>query len=974
MRSGDDHKVFRDVTARARKDFFDRKIQNMTAAKRPWEGMRWIGPWRPPAFPSIRDRNDDPIKDPEALLQHMHRHFNSSVASRTVNWRFIHSLPAEEERPSPPISAAEILEALSSTSNSSAPGSDHITWRHLKLVIKDEKALHALATLFNRVINEGVWLHQLKDAVSCIIPKPKKPAYDVPKAFRPIALLNTISKLLTKVIAKRMQFEAQEHNLFHDGQFGGISRHSTTDVGLVLMDLITENRDRGLHTTVLALDVAQFFLSMSHEVVCALLAKLGFSSKIVRFLAAFLQDRSTTYTWDGITTDTHFQCSDGVPQGDPLSPVLSALYLSLVIKRLFPWSYERWINSLFFVDDGTLVCSSPSLEDNVSTLSLFYKHFLHLLANIGLTVEQSKLELKHFIAFSLKGSHRSFDNIPQPPLRYNWRGKDYEVQPSKIWQYLGFFFDSFLRFDFHVQYYTNKGFSTIRACNMLGSSCSGLGPKQRVVCYNAYVVSVLTYGLPLWYAENGAGVLKNFRKMARVQNYAVCWITGGFRGTPIGAMELLSGVPPLRLRCNLMLAGYVARIHTLPGNHLLKRAWGQDTLPTRLPHFRPRRRPRHLPSDNPLERLRRGKVIHEQFNEFNPANRPGCRVVDLFPTWFNYLHLDTPRKGSDGFKDWMTAFKGWIRQMEMEGQWMIYTDGGFWKNDKRGTHAMVATRGGHVIAKEAGWVPAASSFDSELAALLNAISWVVDNSALIASPDIYFLIDNKSIIQSFLQMHIRSSQMTSLRINLLLADLLTRRPDLTLHFSHCPSHSKVPFNEAADQLASTFVNKGGGPDVLLRQHFLDDESRKASKHWQALSHFTSYRGKSWMKIKRRKKPFTPSLKNKDAKHFFINLANNDMKTMLRITWAVTAHAPIGEYYLTRPDRFLGFPYHCPAPEHDAPIPQTRKHVFVSCYKYVLSFSSLHHWSTLPNNDEVLSLYLRNNPSAFTFDDLPRDVH
>ena len=80
---------------------------------------------------------------------------------------------------------------------------------------------------------------------------------------------------------------------------------------------------------------------------------------------------------------------------------------------------------------------------------------------------------------------------------------------------------------------------------MLRSSCGGLGPKQQVVCYNAYVVSVLTYGLPLWYAENGTGVLKNFRKMARVQNYAVCWITGGFRGTPIGAMELLSGVPPL---------------------------------------------------------------------------------------------------------------------------------------------------------------------------------------------------------------------------------------------------------------------------------------------------------------------------------------------------------------------------------------------------------------------------------------------
>ena len=215
-------------------------------------------------------------------------------------------------------------------------------------------------------------------------------------------------------------------------------------------------------------------------------------------------------------------------------------------------------------------------------------------------------------------------------------------------------------------------------------------------------------------------------------------------------------------------------------------------------------------------------------------------MVDLFPTRFDYLHLNAPKKGSDSFKDWMTTFKGWIQQMEMEGHWMIYTDGSFWKNDKRGTHAMVAMRGRCIIAKEAGWVPATSSFDSELAALLNAISWVVDNLALIMTHDIFFLIDNKSVIQSFLQMHIRSSQMTSLHINLLLADLLASRPDITLHFSHCPSHSKAPFNEEADHLVSSFVKKGGGPDVLLRQHYLDEESRKASRHWQALSCFTTY--------------------------------------------------------------------------------------------------------------------------------------
>ena len=35
-----------------------------------------------------------------------------------------------------------------------------------------------------------------------IIPKPGKPTYDTPKAFRPIVLLNTLGKLIEKMIAR----------------------------------------------------------------------------------------------------------------------------------------------------------------------------------------------------------------------------------------------------------------------------------------------------------------------------------------------------------------------------------------------------------------------------------------------------------------------------------------------------------------------------------------------------------------------------------------------------------------------------------------------------------------------------------------------------------------------------------------------------------------------------------------------------
>jgi hypothetical protein len=293
------------------------------------------------------------------------------------------------------------------------------------------------------------------------------------------------------------------------------------------------------------------------------------------------------------------------------------------------------------------------------------------------------------------------------------------VKPTDAWRYLGFFFDAYLKFTAHVKTYTNKGFSTIRACNMLGNSIGGLGPKQRVLCYNACVSPVLTYGLPLWYARDGVGCQQNLRHMARVQNFALRWITGAFKGTPIGAMELLAGIPPLQLRCNLLLSGYAARIMTLPENHLLRQAWHLEPLPDCPRHFRPKKRPRHLPSDNPLTRLRGFGEVQEQFDEFHAANRPGQRVVDYFAHRISYSHLDTPKKGSDGFQDWMKAFTGWIAEKENMGHWVVYTDRGFWREKRRGTHAMVATRAGQEISSDVDWVLAASSFDAEIAALEN---------------------------------------------------------------------------------------------------------------------------------------------------------------------------------------------------------------------------------------------------------------
>ena len=132
------------------------------------------------------------------------------------------------------------------------------------------------------------------------------------------------------------------------------------------------------------------------------------------------------------------------------------------------------------------------------------------LACIGLYIEADKTEVIHFPGYALKGSGRKHVEITnRPSITINDGSSTTVVKPKDCIHYLGFFFSSTLDWNAHIRFYFNRAFSTIRAFKMLGSSIRGLDMLQRRNAYQACVLSVLTYGLPLWYAPDGKGVSRH---------------------------------------------------------------------------------------------------------------------------------------------------------------------------------------------------------------------------------------------------------------------------------------------------------------------------------------------------------------------------------------------------------------------------------------------------------------------------------
>ena len=119
--------------------------------------------------------------------------------------------------------------------------------------------------------------------MSIIIPKPNKELYDSPKFFKPIILLNTIEKLIKKVIGNRLQFHLILNDFIHLSQLDSLKQRLTSDTDIVLTHFIYLGWVKYKITSILAFNITQFFLSLNYCLLPLILRKASFNSKVKHF-------------------------------------------------------------------------------------------------------------------------------------------------------------------------------------------------------------------------------------------------------------------------------------------------------------------------------------------------------------------------------------------------------------------------------------------------------------------------------------------------------------------------------------------------------------------------------------------------------------------------------------------------------------------------------------------------------------------
>lgn len=289
-----------------------------------------------------------------------------------------------------PFTAQEFLDALKDLNKGKTPGTDGITpefyqtfWEQLK-----DEFLESI----EHSLDIGSFTDQQRTGVITLVPK-KDMDRRLLTNWRPITLLNTDIKILSKALAKRIQSCIRE--VVSEDQTGFIRTRSITSNLLTIQSIIDYTDETSTQSILLALDFSKAFDMVRWKLIEKALDLFGFGEYISSVVAALFKDIKTCTSNAGFSSDP-FYPTRGIRQGCCASPVLFVLAVELLailvrrtesIKGLEIAGRELKISQ--YADDATFFLrDSASLTSLRLTLDSFSK-----LSGLRMNTQKSHLLL-----------------------------------------------------------------------------------------------------------------------------------------------------------------------------------------------------------------------------------------------------------------------------------------------------------------------------------------------------------------------------------------------------------------------------------------------------------------------------------------------------------------------------------------------------------------------------------------------------
>ena len=281
---------------------------------------------------------------------------------------------------------------------------------------------------------------------------------------------------------------AEEQQLLPESQAGFPKHRSCSDQIFSLDGLIKLHiRHPRRRVFVTFVDFKRAFDSINHNLLWAKLSHLGVSGKIIRILnSIYSKANFQVRTTDGHTPP--IQVTEGVLQGEILSPLLFSLFISDMESYFRAQGHvglsidsKSNLLMLLFADDTAIIgYSEGDVQKKLHTLHQYC-------SENGLTVNVDKTKV---MTVAQRACWSKTD------IRFVYNGN--EVEKVKEYTYLGVPFHCSGKFNAASRYFKNKGLAALHAINQIAYRGKIKRWVARNKLYDACTLPAMLYGSEVW--------------------------------------------------------------------------------------------------------------------------------------------------------------------------------------------------------------------------------------------------------------------------------------------------------------------------------------------------------------------------------------------------------------------------------------------------------------------------------------------
>lgn len=707
---------------------------------------------------------------------------------------------------------------LSKKKKPSAAGSDGISYEIMKIIPK--KLQNLMIKELNDIWKTGMIPESMKTIKVIAIPKPGKCPETI-DGVRPLSMINCLSKTLNAAVLTEYQDFLENKKLLPTLSFGFRKKRSTTDCLNFVSNEIYRIKRAGKVAAAIFVDLTNAFNTVQIDKLEEILYEQRTPQEYISYFSAFLRKRKIKFQVGQEYIERTI--SNGLPQGDVLSPTLFNMYTS----SLHEIKVEG-VTLVQYADDFGVLIEGKNLEEVKQRAQIFIDKFALETRRLNFDINPSKTK-----SIIFQANNKDLDVVI--------RGE--QIETVNHHRYLGILIDKYFRLGSHVRELKTKAIQRLDMIKVISGTRYGGHPETLNIIYNGLVRNFLEYGVTIYCSTTKTNL--NFLNV--INNQCLRRITGCTRSTPINTLHAIAAQQPMQFR----------RIYVV-GKYLVKNRYRNSVVWHQLE--------RNM--DGPIDDSKRYSYMERMTQEHHQVFHNMTREV-ISQNNCNSVKVELDLSNEMWSK--RITSKIVLKQLTLglihgkyAGRQIIYTDAS-WQQEECGIGIYHAESNTRLSLKLKNTVCIMSA---ELEAIHMALQFI-KNSSISAA---VIMTDSKSgltLVKTAKQNNVRDEVIDSIL-------QMARETETTLQW--IPGHVNIKGNELADTLAKAALSQEETINNKMMIHdavsYFTNLADEQMQHWYV--NYTAELGKG------RKFFALQTAIRKDPWHKKLQLNNEETRTLNRI--------------------------------------------------------------------------------------------